>query len=142
MAINIKRLRISIPSFDGCKRCGQCCGQLKLHKAEWELIRKYLTQNDMWLKVVMNAKERLEHDEGISCFFLKYDSGMSSCMIYPQRPIICRIFGLKSSLQCRKSPNGTMQDSKELLRYYSEVSNNGGILNTLILNEMPNHLNK
>ena len=132
----LRKLKRELPSFTGCKRCGECCGPLKLHKKEWDKIYSYIKENNLLGAVVMNyeAHKIFQEKTNIpSCFFLTIqEDGLSSCLIYKVRPIVCRMQGMKIELQCKHSPNENIPMTRRMNDYYDEVKNNGLILNKMI----------
>jgi Fe-S-cluster containining protein len=84
---------LNIPEHTNCKNCGECCGPVPASAKEVEKIRKYLKENNI-----------VPRSNGlINCCFR--DTENKKCLIYPVRPVICRLFGVDGCgrMQC---PNG------------------------------------
>lgn len=103
--------------FD-CKRCGRCCIHSipQFEEAEYLAVRDFALQRGILFKELntkdgliytpLKTYERLMktiqgHGQYVGkepvlwCEFLKFDENhKASCMIYDQRPIVCRAFGL------------------------------------------------
>lgn len=80
----IMELRRRIPPTTGCpKDCHECCGPVAFSRWEWSRVEHRAANN------------------GLICPYL----GEKGCEIYAERPIICRLFGLKGGegpLHCGK----------------------------------------
>ncbi|MHA1662563.1 MAG: YkgJ family cysteine cluster protein [Candidatus Thorarchaeota archaeon] len=136
--ILLRKVKKEIPSFKGCQRCGQCCGQLKCHPFELEKIKSYLTRNNAWkvLKFKYKIQKVIEKDvpnNAKSCYFLVFDKdAKTSCSIYNVRPIVCRMQGLKSNLRCPHNPAQDLKMTPNMNEYYDAVMEHGVILNSEI----------
>ncbi len=71
-----------------CKRCGKCCGPHFVSPKERLTIRDYLKQHDM--------EERPHTSIYEYCPYLENNT----CLIYPVRPLICRLMGITELLPC------------------------------------------
>lgn len=90
---------LNIPKHTNCTNCGKCCGFVPVSGAELNAIRDYIAVNG--IKPIVSA------DKSICPF---RDEKAKKCLIYPARPIICRLFGVAKGIagdagvmQC---PNG------------------------------------
>jgi Fe-S-cluster containining protein len=81
-----------IPDFD-CKNCHKCCGPIVWFKPEEILIREYMLKNN--IKYVVWSTEEFKKSD-MRCPYIKNDK----CVIYPVRPIVCRLQGVVSDLPC------------------------------------------
>ena len=118
--INIKTKQNDMAKKFDCKRCGRCCIHSipQFEEAEYLAVRDFALQRGILFKE-LNTKDGLiytplktyERLMGIIkgcgqyvgkepvlwCEFLIFDENhKASCMIYGQRPIVCRAFGLNS----------------------------------------------
>lgn len=81
---------------DGCSGCaGRCAGNLRITRTECEAIRDYLDGGG-WFPVIrphgaMVAPCEFQHPE------------QPWCLVYPARPLICRLFGLVGWLPCPRA---------------------------------------
>ena len=88
--------------YNKCCQCGECCGRfLPLSKQDIKKIRKYLIKypqikTNSALQIINDVvtEEMLEDP----CPFLDNTKKDKKCMIYPARPIICRVFVCKNSV--------------------------------------------
>lgn len=76
-----------------CDRCGNCCGPIGLTVLEEKNIEKYL--EDEGISVHSCVVGRTEGQvfaftSDLKCPFLKDNE----CIVYPVRPIVCRLFGV------------------------------------------------
>ena len=133
----LRKVKLEIPSFKRCKRCGLCCGPLKCHPLEWKKIKTFITQNNLWDAVTENCQNHKAIAKDLpvkSCYLLGFDGdGKTYCMIYKVRPIVCRMQGLKPELQCKQSPNENFKSTKHIDRYYQEIVEHSVILNKEIV---------
>ena len=107
-----------------CMRCGKCCDEFPMSEEQIVRIEKYLEANPI-------VKERLRNTPAIVapprrvCPFLRGDIGKTYCAIYPVRPEICKVFGVKGIDEDLVCPNGTetkisLLEAKNLLKIYKE----------------------
>ena len=88
-----------------CARCGRCCGPIGFTVLEEKNIEKYLEDEgiDVSACVVGRTKDQVfAFTTDHKCPFLKDNE----CIIYPVRPIVCRIFGVirgGRELPCKKT---------------------------------------
>ncbi len=92
----LNRIYSQIPSFD-CKHCQKCSNPIFWFYPEELNIRSYLKQNH--LPYLTYSDEEFKQYK-MRCPYLKQDR----CIIYPVRPIVCRLQGLIPELYC---PNNT-----------------------------------
>lgn len=78
---------------DGCSDCARhCAGNLRITRTEFEAIRTYLDGGG-WFPVIR------PHGAMVTpCEFQRPDAPW--CLVYPVRPLICRLFGLVEWLPC------------------------------------------
>lgn len=94
MGDNMNNL-LNIPAHTNCKNCGECCGIIPASSREVEEIKSYLKEHPTVQKQAQKQSGRL------TCPF-RDDKGRK-CLIYPVRPIICRLMGVVDGMNC---PNG------------------------------------
>lgn len=72
-------------------------------------------------RVLEQSKHRFWFEEitYVACLFLENET--DRCLIYPVRPLICRIFGRVKHLPCPIEHCPTDIDARDLLRSYSEL---------------------
>lgn len=95
-----------------CKRCGRCCGLTPFTRSDYKRIRRkaeklrvaFVKQvvegHTIYLsKRIVDAVQRAGGIDNVNmkdivCPFLEYDTDKrASCVIYDDRPEICRMFG-------------------------------------------------
>jgi len=86
-----------IPSIT-CKHCHECDGPIYWFKIEEINIRKYLEEQKIAYITWSNEMFKQNND---SCPYLQNNK----CIIYPVRPIVCRLQGLVDSLPCKCNDN-------------------------------------
>jgi len=95
-----------IPDFE-CQHCHQCCGPVVWFEPEEILISDYLQKQG--IKRILWTKEEFEQNH-MRCPYLVDDR----CIIYPVRPIVCRLQGNISELKCKLSNGSRLMCQKEL----------------------------
>ncbi len=73
-----------MPNDFSCKNCGKCCGPVPITPHEVRKIEKYLAKRPSI------KRKAASKTFSINCVFR--DEVTKSCMIYPCRPKICKIF--------------------------------------------------
>ena len=81
-----------------CKRCGQCCDQFPMSESQIERIEKYLEENPDIKNLLRNTPEIIAPPRRV-CPFLRGEVGNAYCTIYPVRPEICKVFGVKGYIE-------------------------------------------
>ncbi|KYK21766.1 hypothetical protein AYK24_03145 [Thermoplasmatales archaeon SG8-52-4] len=89
---NLENIYSKIPTFS-CQHCHKCCGPIFWFELEDILIREYMLKNK--IKRILWTREEFEKNN-IKCPYLKKDR----CIIYPVRPIVCRLQGNIPELRC------------------------------------------
>jgi len=79
-----------------CIHCSNCCGPIIWFKPEEILIRDFLEKNK--LKYTTFTKEQIKKND-MKCPYLKENK----CIIYPVRPIVCRLQGNIDELVCKNN---------------------------------------
>ncbi len=102
MIARLETLYAKVPSFTCKDHCSECCGPIQWSDVEDTNIRSYLKEHGMEYK----SKRFSSHDifkailsgdySGVTCPYVENDR----CMIYPVRPLICRLQGLAEKLPC------------------------------------------
>ncbi|MGN1105715.1 MAG: YkgJ family cysteine cluster protein [Huintestinicola sp.] len=87
---------LNIPIHKNCKNCGKCCGTIPATPEEISKIVDYINENDITPSGSYKS----------TCPFR--DNRQKKCLIYPVRPLICRLFGVtKGNMNC---PHGNSAD--------------------------------
>jgi len=73
-----------------CIRCGRCCCDFLVSLFLHEALRIYKSFGPFIVQV--NGKIALAKKPDGSCVFLDYEGGLARCMIYLERPGVCRIY--------------------------------------------------
>lgn len=91
----IKNLRRMIPEFSCQTGCIDCCGPVP-----WVFWEKKQIQSIMPIEK-LNPNKSIISNCGISCPYSEKEKG---CLIYPERPILCRVFGASDvvKIKCTK----------------------------------------
>lgn len=84
---------LNIPKHKNCINCGKCCGVIPITKQERQEIKEFIKKHNI---------RPVKYNDILTCPFR--DNKAKMCLIYPVRPVICRLFGVaKGIMQC---PNG------------------------------------
>ena len=103
---SLEKIYTSIQNFN-CQHCHQCCGPVIWFEPEELMIRDYLEKNK--IKRILWTIEEFEQNH-MRCPYLVDDR----CIIYPVRPIACRLQGNISELKCKSSNDHRLMSEKEL----------------------------
>ena len=106
MRQKVERVRIpaeQVDPCDGCHECAmRCTSGVPITKREFEAIVDYLRSLDFEeVRRVLDQEKVTQWFEDITrecCIFLDMKSKM--CLVYPARPLICRLFGKVEWLPC------------------------------------------
>ena len=79
-----------------CKRCGGCCGPIPFPPKLFNRF-KGLVQRPYTLRPFLDNIDIIPWTEDGNCVFLKPDN---NCIIYKDRPKVCRIYGVNKKLPC------------------------------------------
>ena len=109
---SLEKIYSSIQNFP-CKHCHKCCGPIIWFEPEELLIKRYLEKNK--INRIVWTKEEFEKNK-MECPYLIDDK----CIIYPVRPIVCRLQGNISELRCVFPNNSTFTSEKELNKIREE----------------------
>ena len=108
---------------DGCHECAmRCSGAIQMTATEFELIVSHLRRLDPGaaLRVLEQEKEVHWFEEAMREACLFYDVTRGGCLIYPVRPLICRLFGLVEWLPCPvERPLPLLSRGVEIIRTYA-----------------------
>lgn len=103
----VRMFRAAIPVFSCEPHCHECCGPVVA--SDWE--RKRLPMP------APAVRARCYGPDGLSCPHL----GPAGCMVYDERPLVCRLFGTVPKLPCPKGRRpAVMLDpavEREILRF-------------------------
>jgi Fe-S-cluster containining protein len=101
----LKNIYLKIPDFE-CKHCHKCCGPIIWFKPEEIFIRDYLKIHD--IDYIVWSTDQFKNND-MRCPYIENDG----CVIYPVRPIVCRLQGNVSEMPCKYNAKDGM--SKELI---------------------------
>lgn len=109
----------SVPSGD-CKGCGNCCMEsIGINLVEFLNIYDYLTQNEEVRKICINKVIDYYFTEYIKKSPCPFKDDDNRCLIYPVRPLNCRIYGHWTKLDYNsnlESVNNRNKDYSNLIR--------------------------
>ncbi len=88
---------------DGCHECGlRCVAGIQMTRPEFDRIVEHLRGLDPSQVIrVMEQEKRVAWFEDIeteACLF--YDVARRRCLVYPARPLVCRLFGRVEWMPC------------------------------------------
>lgn len=101
---------LNIPDHN-CQNCGECCGPVPASKKEIEHIRQYLKENP-------HALSKMGKGENLTCVFRNEEE--KKCLIYPVRPLVCRLMGVAKGLICTHGNSANIDGRKFLDETFAE----------------------
>ncbi|MHB9132037.1 MAG: YkgJ family cysteine cluster protein [Armatimonadota bacterium] len=107
---------------DGCTGCAmRCTDNIRLSEFEYTRIIEELHALDPRTarRVLEQSKTRIWFEETTytACLFHDVDSGF--CLIYPARPLVCRVFGRVRHLPCPENKVPADLDVARVLQAYT-----------------------
>ncbi len=108
---------------DGCHECGlRCMAGIQMTQQEFGQIVKCLQSQDAkQIRRVLDQDKRVVWFEDIEteqCLF--YDVTKRRCIVYPARPLICRLFGRVEWLPCPvERPVPMLSDGLGVIQAYA-----------------------
>lgn len=106
-------------AFKCIEGCSECCTIIPLHEDFWNQMMQY-SERVISVQEVMDMPENQKYTPGnyivpitsdMKCCFL---DAAQKCKIYKKRPIICKEYGIRRSLQCNYvKPNGWRRTPQE-----------------------------
>lgn len=109
---SLEKIYSLIPDFE-CQHCHQCCGPIIWFEPEEILIREYLQKQKIRRFVWTIEEFEQKH---MRCPYL----GENGCIIYPVRPIVCRLQGNIPELECKSIKNHKMMSKRQLNKIREE----------------------
>lgn len=100
----------NIPAHKNCQNCGECCGVVPVTFDELQRICDYIKDRP---DVRNKAREQAHRMD--MCPFR--DNTEKRCMIYPARPLLCRLFGVTAKMQCAHGNSAEIDGSKFMTDY-------------------------
>ena len=109
----------NIPSHSRCTNCGSCCTLVPANDAEIKAIRKYISTR----KEVRDLAVR----QSCITYCLFRDMQKRRCAIYQVRPMLCRLMGVCTGMECNNG-NSSMMDASPFMTEHT--FENTRLLNT------------
>ncbi len=112
---------------DGCDGCWLRCAEgVPMSRREYEAVTEYLGSNVAPALAVATATldREVELGDGVvvrQCRF--HDRAAGRCIVYPARPLVCRLMGLVEWMPCPAGRVERLVDTQtalDLLRVYAE----------------------
>jgi len=125
------KIYCEIPNFE-CKNCHKCCNNIIWFEPENYLIRNYLKDHNINFLKLYTKKYKINSKK---CMFLT----KKGCIIYPVRPIVCRLQGLIKDLPCKNNKKIFLSNKKlkkiknDFNKIIFETNSNNTLYTTRIL---------
>jgi len=112
----LEQIYAKIDSDFTCRHYHECCSLIIWFKPEEILIKDYMAKHQIEY-MVWSPEEFNQHD--MHCPYLKNDR----CIIYPARPIVCRLQGHLRKLSCKYNKDKIMSQQlfKIIKREFDEL---------------------
>jgi Fe-S-cluster containining protein len=111
--IELNQIYARISNFE-CENCQECCGPINWSLAEDIVIREYMERYGIEY-VRWSVKDYIKNN--FKCPYAK--NGV--CVIYPVRPLVCRLFGHTEKLKCAQSRNKNDLSNTEIESMMKDV---------------------
>jgi len=112
----LREMLVRLPNADcaGCHQCGsRCAGEIEMTRTEYEHIREFLGGCEPF-PIVRKTGQMMA-----PCPFK--DPAAPGCVIYPVRPLSCRLFGIVEWLPCPIGRASVLvPDGAKIMRQYSQ----------------------
>jgi len=95
IAKRLEGIYSQIQDFE-CKHCHKCCGPIIWFEPEEILIRDYMVSHD--IDYILWSTDQFKNN-GMRCPYIRNDR----CIIYPVRPIVCRLQGNILDMPCKNN---------------------------------------
>ena len=127
-AKKLQEIYEKIPDIKCRDNCGECCGLISMSRYEEKRIRKYLEEYNLSIRFsndppnITYVNAYINAMMGVNkCHFL---DDHKKCLIYPVRPIVCRLFGVSEHMKCpyvKMEEYITEKESSQLIRYIKRL---------------------
>ncbi len=101
---------LNIPAHKSCKNCGACCGIIPASPAEIKAIKEFLGRHPG--EKAHAVKNSMKH---YKCPFR--DDEQEKCVIYPVRPVLCRLMGVVNGMQCKNGNSMAIDGGPFMLNF-------------------------
>ena len=117
----IEEIYSSIPEISCVEDCGKCCGLISMSELEDRRVRRFLEENHLEVQFYNDPLDvtyvKALHGEN-RCYFL---DKRQRCLVYPVRPIICRLYGVAENMRCPYTRPGEYLTESEAINLIKEV---------------------
>ena len=120
--------QMQIEVCNGCDACGlRCADDVPANREEWQTLQAYIaqmsTEQRAELDGVMAQDKSVDLGDEVSVSLCQYrDRKGGRCMVYPARPLVCRLLGHVEWMPCpiQKVPRPIpTPDALDLMRAYA-----------------------
>ncbi len=117
----LEEIYSGIPEVACVDGCGKCCGLISMSKLEEGRIRRFLGERRLDIRF-SNDPLDVTYMKAVygdnRCYFL---DERQRCLVYPVRPIICRLYGTAENMRCPYAAPAHYLTEEEVLRLIREV---------------------
>ena len=110
-----------IPEISCVEDCGKCCGLISMSELEDRRVRRFLEENHLEVQFYNDPLD-VTYVKALRgenrCYFL---DERRRCLVYPVRPIICRLYGVAENMKCPYASPGEYLTEGEALNLIREV---------------------
>lgn len=100
-------------AFKCLENCGSCCGGIKFDIRKWNKLKNKTVTKDYMAQRVSRTEIYVVSNEDQLCVFL--DRVTKKCLIYEERPTLCRMYGSNEILPCPfLLPDGSPRPTEKL----------------------------
>jgi Fe-S-cluster containining protein len=112
---------------NGCDECGlRCEAGVPMSREEFDAVENYIRRahNRREIEAVTRQDKSFDLGDGVSVDLCRYrDMNNGRCMVYPARPLMCRLMGHLEWMPCpisKVKKHANTPDALALMQVYAE----------------------
>ena len=117
----LEEIYSGIPGIHCADDCGECCGLMSMSELEERRVKRFLKENHIEVQFYNDPLD-VTYVKALRgenrCYFL---DERRRCLVYPVRPIICRLYGVAENMKCPYASPGEYLTEGEALNLIREV---------------------
>ncbi len=118
--------QIDLAPCNGCDQCGlRCEAGVRMTRAEFLAVQRFIEHapNRAQIEAVTRQDKTVDLGDGVTVTLCRYrDMRAGRCMVYPARPLVCRLLGHVEWMPCpiqKVEKVAATPDALQLMREYA-----------------------